>query len=86
MPEAVIVAAARTPIGRAFKGSLKDLRPDDLAVAAVRAALDKVPQLDPHDIGDLRRYHDDGRATGAPAGSACHPPQRRAIQMVHVRM
>ena len=53
MPEAVIVAAARTPIGRAFKGSLKELRPDDLAVTAVRAALDKVPALDPRDIDDL---------------------------------
>ena len=53
MPEAVIVATARTPIGRAAKGSLKELRPDDLAVTAVRAALDKVPQLDPHDIDDL---------------------------------
>ncbi len=53
MPEAVIVATARTPIGRAFKGSLKDLRPDDLAVTAVRAALDQVPQLDPREIDDL---------------------------------
>jgi len=53
MPEAVIVAAARTPIGRAFKGSLKELRPDDLAVTAVRAALDKVPALDPREIDDL---------------------------------
>ena len=53
MPEAVIVATARSPIGRAFKGSLKDLRPDDLAATVVRAALDKVPQLDPHDIDDL---------------------------------
>ncbi|MBR7839670.1 acetyl-CoA C-acetyltransferase [Actinospica durhamensis] len=53
MPEAVIVAAARTPIGRAGKGSLKDLRPDDLAVAAVRAALAQVPELDPHEIDDL---------------------------------
>jgi acetyl-CoA C-acetyltransferase len=53
MPEAVIVATARTPIGRAGKGSLKDVRPDDLAVAAVRAVLDKVPQLDPHEIDDL---------------------------------
>ena len=43
----MIVATARSPIGRAFKGSLKDLRPDDLAAAIVRAALDKVPQLDP---------------------------------------
>jgi acetyl-CoA C-acetyltransferase len=53
MPEAVIVATARSPIGRAFKGSLKDLRPDDLATTIIRAALDKVPELDPHDIDDL---------------------------------
>src|ERR1700710_2101670 len=53
MPEAVIVAAARSPIGRAFKGSLTSIRPDDLAVQMVRAALDQVPQLDPHDIDDL---------------------------------
>ena len=53
MPEAVIVAAARSPIGRAFKGSLKDLRPDDLTATIVRAALDRVPALDPTDIDDL---------------------------------
>jgi acetyl-CoA C-acetyltransferase len=53
MPEAVIVATARSPIGRAFKGSLRDLRPDDLAATMVRAAVDKVPQLDPTDIDDL---------------------------------
>src|SRR3989337_2425944 len=53
MPEAVIVATARSPIGRAGKGSLKDLRPDDLAATMVRAALDKVPALDPHTIDDL---------------------------------
>jgi acetyl-CoA C-acetyltransferase len=53
MPEAVIVATARSPIGRAAKGSLVDLRPDDLVATIVRAALDKVPQLDPHDIDDL---------------------------------
>jgi acetyl-CoA C-acetyltransferase len=53
MPEAVIVATARSPIGRAFKGSLKDLRPDDLAATIIRAALDKVPALDPADIDDL---------------------------------
>ena len=53
MPEAVIVATARSPIGRAFKGSLIDLRPDDLAATIIQAALDKVPQLDPHDIDDL---------------------------------
>jgi acetyl-CoA C-acetyltransferase len=53
MPEAVIVATARSPIGRAFKGSLASMRPDDLAAQMVRAALDKVPALDPHDIVDL---------------------------------
>jgi acetyl-CoA C-acetyltransferase len=53
MPEAVIVATARSPIGRAFKGSLTSIRPDDLAVQIVSAALAQVPQLDPADIGDL---------------------------------
>ncbi|HEY5854796.1 MAG TPA: acetyl-CoA C-acetyltransferase [Aldersonia sp.] len=53
MPDAVIVSIARSPIGRAMKGSLKDMRPDDLAAQMVRAALDKVPALDPADIDDL---------------------------------
>jgi len=53
MPEAVIVSTARSPIGRAFKGSLKDLRPDDLAATIVQAALDKVPELDPHSLDDV---------------------------------
>ena len=53
MPEAVIVAAARSPIGRAHKGSLTTIRPDDLTVQMVRAALAQVPQLDPAEIDDL---------------------------------
>ena len=53
MPEAVIVAAARSPIGRAFKGSLRGVRPDDLAATIIRAALDQVPELDVADIDDL---------------------------------
>ncbi len=53
MPEAVIVATARSPIGRAFKGSLTSIRPDDLTVQMIRAALAKVPELDPADIEDL---------------------------------
>ncbi|MDD6791942.1 MAG: acetyl-CoA C-acyltransferase, partial [Thermobifida fusca] len=53
MPEAVIVATARSPIGRAFKGSLKDIRPDDLTAQIISAALAKVPQLDPATIDDL---------------------------------
>ncbi|MBA3232730.1 MAG: acetyl-CoA C-acetyltransferase, partial [Propionibacteriales bacterium] len=53
MAEAVIVSTARSPIGRAAKGSLVDLRPDDLAASMVAAALAGVPQLDPADIDDL---------------------------------
>ncbi|HJQ46493.1 MAG TPA: acetyl-CoA C-acetyltransferase [Amycolatopsis sp.] len=53
MPEAVIVAAARSPIGRARKGSLAGMRADDLAAQIVRAALDQVPSLDPAEIDDL---------------------------------
>jgi len=53
MAEAVIVATARSPIGRAGKGSLTSIRPDDLTAQIVAAALAQVPQLDPADIGDL---------------------------------
>jgi acetyl-CoA C-acetyltransferase len=53
MPEAVIVAAKRSPIGRANKGSLVGFRPDDLAALLVREALDAVPELDPRRIEDL---------------------------------
>ncbi|HEY2043913.1 MAG TPA: acetyl-CoA C-acetyltransferase [Jatrophihabitans sp.] len=53
MAEVVIVATARSPIGRAGKGSLTELRPDDLATQIIAAALAKVPELDPHDIDDL---------------------------------
>lgn len=53
MPEAVIVAAARTPIGRAGRGSLAECRPDDLAAFAVRSALAKIPELDPATVDDL---------------------------------
>jgi len=53
MPEAVIVATGRTPIGRANKGSLVDCRPDDLGTLVVRAVLDKVPQLAPHAVEDV---------------------------------
>ena len=53
MPDAVIVATARSPIGRAAKGSLVDLRPDDLAATVIRAALDKIPALEPATIDDI---------------------------------
>jgi acetyl-CoA C-acetyltransferase len=66
MPEAVIVATARSPIGRAGKGSLKEMRPDDLTVQMVRAALAKVPGLDPREINDLIL------GCGQPAGESGH--------------
>ena len=53
MPEAVVVATARSPIGRAGKGSMTTIRPDDLAVQMFAASLAKVPQLDPADISDF---------------------------------
>ena len=53
MPEAVIVSAARSPIGRANKGSLKDMRPDDLSAFIIKTAMDKVEGLDPHTVDDV---------------------------------
>src|SRR5256714_12806385 len=53
MPEAVIVAYTRSPIGRANKGSLVDLRPDDLSATILNAVLDKVPALDPSQVEDV---------------------------------
>ncbi|MGZ4396514.1 MAG: acetyl-CoA C-acyltransferase [Gaiellaceae bacterium] len=53
MPEAVIAAAVRTPIGRAHKGSLADVRPDDLAAFAVRTLVEQVPELDPAELVDV---------------------------------
>jgi acetyl-CoA C-acetyltransferase len=64
MPEAVIVATARSPIGRAGKGSLVGIRPDELAAQMVRAALVKVPQLNPGDLDDLMM------GCGQPAGES----------------
>ncbi len=53
MPEAVIVATARSPIGRAFKGSMNSVRPDDLLAQIITAVMAKVPQLDPTQVEDL---------------------------------
>ena len=64
MPEAVIVATARSPIGRANKGSLVDVRPDDLAATIVNAVLDKVPALDRNLVEDLMM------GSGQPGGEA----------------
>ncbi|MFN5651501.1 MAG: beta-ketoacyl synthase N-terminal-like domain-containing protein, partial [Actinomycetes bacterium] len=62
MPEAVIVATARSPIGRANKGSLKDLRPDDMSAQIIRALMAKVPQVKATDVEDLMM------GIGQPAG------------------
>jgi acetyl-CoA C-acetyltransferase len=64
MPEAVIVATARSPIGRAVKGSLKEMRPDDLAAQMVVAALAQVPGLSPRAVDDLML------GVGQPAGES----------------
>src|SRR3954466_5687082 len=64
MPEAVIVATARTPIGRANKGSLVDCRPDDLSALIIRSVLDKVPALAPAQVEDIIW------GCGQPAGEA----------------
>src|SRR5216117_3999360 len=53
MPEAVIVSAIRTPVGRAYKGSLRATRPDDLGAVAISGALARVPQLDKREIEDV---------------------------------
>ena len=53
MPEAVIVSAVRTPIGRAPKGALSTTRPDDLAAVAMRGALKKIPELKEAEIDDV---------------------------------
>ncbi|MET9417076.1 acetyl-CoA C-acetyltransferase [Streptomyces klenkii] len=76
MPEAVIVSTARSPIGRAFKGSLKEMRADDLTATIIKAALDKVPGLDPRDIDDLML------GCGLPGGEQGHNLGRIvAVQM-----
>src|SRR5438477_4807312 len=53
MREVVIVSSVRTPVGRAFKGTLRTTRPDELAAIAIKDALDRVPQLDPKEIEDV---------------------------------
>ncbi len=65
MPEAVIVATGRTPIGRAFKGSLVDMRPDDLTALVVRTVLAKLPNSTP-------------RASRTSSSAAVSPPANRA--------
>src|SRR4051812_33432559 len=53
MREVVVVSSVRTPVGRAFKGTLRATRPDELAAVAIKGALERVPQLDPNEIEDV---------------------------------
>ena len=53
MRDVVIVSAVRTPVGRAFKGTLRATRPDELAAVAIKGALERVPQVDPKEIEDV---------------------------------
>jgi acetyl-CoA C-acetyltransferase len=75
MPEAVIVATGRTPIGRAVKGSLKDCRPDDLAALVIKEVLAKLPQLDPQTVEDVLL------GCGQPGGEAGYNVARVAALM-----
>lgn len=76
MPQAVIVATARSPIGRAEKGSLKDMRPDDLLVQMIQEVLQKVPSLDANSIDDFLI------GTGSPAGEGGYNIARVAAVML----
>lgn len=72
MPDAVIVAAARTPIGRAYKGSLIDVRADDLAALAIDAVMNKVPEVDRASVVDVMigcamTHHEQGYNLARPA-------------------
>ncbi len=78
MPEAVIVATGRTPIGRAMKGSLVTCRPDDLTALVVKEVLAKVPQLDPQEVEDLIL------GNGQPAGEAGYNVARVAALLAGV--
>jgi len=53
MREVVLVSSVRTPVGRAYKGTLRATRPDELAAIAIKGALERVPQLDPKEIEDV---------------------------------
>src|SRR6201998_3133424 len=75
MPEAVIVATGRTPIGRANKGSLVECRPDDLSALVLRSVLEQVPQLNPGEVEDVLL------GCGQPAGEAGYNVARVAAIM-----
>src|SRR5579872_5103504 len=78
MPDAVIVATGRTPIGRAMKGSLVSCRPDDLSAHVLREVLAKVPRLDPGQVEDVLW------GCGQPAGEAGYNVARVAAILAGV--
>ena len=78
MPDAVIVATGRTPIGRAMKGSLVSCRPDDLSAHVIREVLAKVPQLDPAQVEDVML------GCGQPAGEAGYNVARVAALLAGI--
>src|SRR5215472_1167463 len=53
MRDVIIASSVRTPVGRAFKGTLRATRPDELGAVAIKGALERVPQLDPEEIEDV---------------------------------
>jgi acetyl-CoA acyltransferase len=53
MSKVYVISAVRTAVGRAYRGSLKDTRPDDLGAAAIRGAVERVPNLDPAQVDDV---------------------------------
>ena len=88
MPEAVIVDAIRTPIGRAGRGSLKSVRADDLAAIPLRALIERNPELDPSSIVDImmgcgfcegEQGNNVGRVAGLLAGIDHHVPATRRV-------
>jgi acetyl-CoA C-acetyltransferase len=78
MPDSVIVATGRTPIGRAMKGSLVSCRPDDLAALVIKEVLAKVPQLDPMLVEDVML------GCGQPAGEAGYNVARVAAVLAGI--
>lgn len=88
MPDAVIVATARTPIGRAYKGSLIDVRADDLAALAIDAVMNKVPQVDRASVIDVMvgcamTHHEQGYNLARPASLLAGMPDTVAATTVN---
>ena len=88
MPDAVIVATARTPIGRAYKGSLIDVRADDLAALAIDAVMNKVPEVDRASVIDVMvgcamTHHEQGYNVARPASLLAGMPDTVAATTVN---